>query len=34
VIGISSGDVLPLIGIVATLALVAVLTVRFARLQP
>jgi hypothetical protein len=34
VIGISSGDVLLLIGIIATLALVGVFTVRLARLQP
>lgn len=34
VIGISSGDVLPLIGIVLALALIGAFTVRFARLQP
>jgi hypothetical protein len=34
VIGMSSGNVLALVGIVAMLALIGVLTVRFARLQP
>jgi hypothetical protein len=34
VIGMSSGDVLLLVGLIATLALVGVFTVRLARLQP
>jgi hypothetical protein len=34
VIGISAGDVFPLVAILATLVLIGVLTVRFSRLQP
>ncbi|MGC2373014.1 MAG: hypothetical protein WA484_03975, partial [Solirubrobacteraceae bacterium] len=33
-IGISAGDVFPLVAILATLVLIGVLTVRFSRLQP